>query len=131
MKVDKSFTWHRVDPQALNLKGLKVAIIGGTGGIGRGLDRFMASRGAKVLVVGQTFRDSDISAIEFIKADLSPMREAKLVGELLPAETLDLILFTTGILAAPKRHETPEGIERDMAVSYLSRMVIIREIGRA
>jgi NAD(P)-dependent dehydrogenase (short-subunit alcohol dehydrogenase family) len=97
MKVDKSFTWHRVDPQALNLKGLKVAIIGGTGGIGRGLSRFMASRGAKVLVVGQTFRDSDISAIEFIKADLSLMREAKLVGELLPAETLDLILFTTGI----------------------------------
>ena len=25
MKVDKSFTWHRVDPQALHLKGLKVA----------------------------------------------------------------------------------------------------------
>jgi len=128
MKVDKSFTWHRVDHQALNLKGLKVAIIGGTGGIGRGLSRFMASRGAKVLVVGQTFRDSDISDIEFIKADLSLMREAKHVGELLPAETLDLVIFTTGILAAPKRQETPEGIERDMAVSYLSRMVIIREI---
>jgi len=129
MKVDKSFTWHRVDPQALNLKGLKVAIIGGTGGIGRGLSRFMASRGAKVLVVGQTFRDSDISDIELIKADLSLMREAKHVGELLPAETLDLVIFTTGILAAPKRQETPEGIEQDMAVSYLSRMMIIREIG--
>jgi NAD(P)-dependent dehydrogenase (short-subunit alcohol dehydrogenase family) len=129
MKVDKNFNWHRVDPQALNLKGLKVAIIGGTAGIGRGLSRFMASRGAEVLVVGQTFRDSDISDIEFIKADLSLMREAKHVGELLPAETLDLVIFTTGILAAPKRQETPEGIERDMAVSYLSRMVIIREIG--
>jgi NAD(P)-dependent dehydrogenase (short-subunit alcohol dehydrogenase family) len=129
MKVDKNFTWHRVDPQALNLKGLKVAIIGGTAGIGRGLSRFMASRGAEVLVVGQTFRDSDISDIEFIKADLSLMREAKHVGELLPAEALDLVIFTTGILAAPKRQETPEGIERDMAVSYLSRMVIIREIG--
>ena len=129
MKVDKSFTWHRDDPQALNLNGLQVAIIGGTDGIGRGLSRFMASRGAKVLVVGRTFRDSDISAIEFIKADLSLMREAKRVGERLPAETLELVIFTTGILAAPKRQETPEGIERDMAVSYLSRMVIIREIG--
>src|SRR5260370_14512759 len=129
MKVDKSFTWHRVDPQALNLKGLKVAIIGGTGGIGRGLSRFMASRGAKVCVVGRTFRDSDMSNIEFIKADLSLMREARHVGELLPAETLDLVIFTTGILAAPKRQETPEGIERDTAVSYLSRLVIIREIG--
>jgi NAD(P)-dependent dehydrogenase (short-subunit alcohol dehydrogenase family) len=129
MKADKSFTWHRVDSRALNLSGLNVAIIGGTGGIGRGLSRFMASRGAKVLVVGQRFRDSDISDIEFIKADLSLMREAKHVGELLPAESLDLVIFTTGILAAPKRQETPEGIERDMAVSYLSRLVIIREIG--
>jgi NAD(P)-dependent dehydrogenase (short-subunit alcohol dehydrogenase family) len=129
MKVDKNFTWHRVDPQALNLKGLKIAIIGGTAGIGRGLSRFMTSRGAEVLVVGQTFRDSDISEIEFIKADLSLMREAKHVGELLPAESLDLVIFTTGILAAPKRQETPEGIERDMAVSYLSRLVIVREIG--
>jgi 5,10-methylene-tetrahydrofolate dehydrogenase/methenyl tetrahydrofolate cyclohydrolase len=57
MKVDKSFTWHRVDPQALHLKGLKVAIIGGTDGIGRGSSRFMASRGAKVVVFGRTFRD--------------------------------------------------------------------------
>jgi hypothetical protein len=31
-------------------------------------------------------------------------------------------------LAAPKRQETAEGIERDMAVSYLSRLVILREI---
>jgi NAD(P)-dependent dehydrogenase (short-subunit alcohol dehydrogenase family) len=129
MKADKSFTWHRVDSRALNLSGLNVAIIGGTGGIGRGLSRFMASSGAKVLVAGQRFRDSDISDIEFIKADLSLMREAKHVGELLPAESLDLVIFTTGILAAPKRQETPEGIERDMAVSYLSRLVIIREIG--
>ena len=41
----------------------------------------------------------------------------------LPAETLDLVVFTTGIFAAPKRQETAEGIERDMAISYLSRLV--------
>lgn len=75
-----------------------------------------------------TFRDSDASGIEFIKADLSLMREAQRIAALLPAETLDLVIFTTGILAAPKRLETAEGIERDMAVSYLSRLVIVREI---
>jgi hypothetical protein len=48
---------------------------------------------------------------------------------LLPAEDLDLLVFTTGIMAGPKREETAEGIERDMAVSYLSRLVIVREIG--
>jgi NAD(P)-dependent dehydrogenase (short-subunit alcohol dehydrogenase family) len=129
MKRDKSFTWHRVDPTSLNLTAWKVAIVGGTGGIGRAFSRFMASRGAPSLVVGQTFRDADVSGIEFITADLSLMREAQRVGALLPAETLDLVVFTTGIFAAPKRQETAEGIERDMAVSYLSRLVIVREIG--
>lgn len=129
MKRDKTFTWRRVDPSTLDLTSLKVAIIGGTGGIGRALSRFMASRGASVLVVGQTFRDSDVPGIEFIKADLSLMREAQRVGTSLPAETFDLFIFTTGIFAAPKRQATAEGIERDMAISYLSRLVIVREIG--
>jgi len=88
----------------------------------------MASRGATVTVVGQTFRDADVPGINFIKADLSLMREAKRLGEFLPAETLDMAIFTAGIFAAPKRQETAEGLERDMAVSYLSRLVILREI---
>jgi NAD(P)-dependent dehydrogenase (short-subunit alcohol dehydrogenase family) len=58
VKRDESFAWNRVDASALDLKGINAAIIGGTGGIGRAFSRFMASRGARVLVVGQTFRDS-------------------------------------------------------------------------
>lgn len=106
MKRDKSWTWRRVAPSSLNLNGIKAAIVGGTGGIGRAFSRFMASRGATVVVVGQTFRDSKVPGIEFIKADLSLMREAKRVGEALPAETLDIVIFTTGVFAAPKRQET-------------------------
>ena len=128
MRRDKTFVWRRVDARNLDLKGMKVAILGGTGGIGRALSRFLVSRGAAVLAIGQTFRDSDVEGIEFIKADLSLMREAQRIGSLLPAETLDLVIFTTGIFAAPKRQETAEGIERDMAVSYLSRLVMIRDI---
>jgi len=128
MKRDTSIAWHRVEPSALALEGTQVAIIGGTGGIGRALARFMASHGARVNVVGQTFRDADVPGIEFVKADLSLMHEAQRVGVALPAETLDLVVFTTGIFAAPRRQETAEGIERDMAVSYLSRLVILRAI---
>ncbi len=128
MKKDKNVSWHRVDAASLDLQGWNVAVIGGTGGLGRALSRSLASRGAHVVVVGQTFRDVGVKGLEFIKADLSLMREAKRVGEELPAETLDLVVFTTGIFASPKRQETAEGIERDMAVSYLSRLVILREI---
>jgi predicted amino acid dehydrogenase len=56
MKRDKNFVWRRVDTASLDLKEMKVAIVGGTGGIGRAFSRFMACRGASVVVVGQTFR---------------------------------------------------------------------------
>ncbi|WP_233809620.1 SDR family NAD(P)-dependent oxidoreductase [Paraburkholderia sp. HP33-1] len=128
MQRDRSLTWRRVDATDLDLTGFQVAIVGGTGGIGRALSRFLASRGARVIVVGQTFRDAEIPGIQFIKADLSLMHESQRAADLLRAETLDLVVFTTGIFAAPQRQETSEGIERDMAVSYLNRLVILRRI---
>jgi NAD(P)-dependent dehydrogenase (short-subunit alcohol dehydrogenase family) len=128
MKRNKGIEWRRVDVSSLDLKGWKVAVVGGTGGLGRAISRLLASRRAGVTVVGQIFRDAGVPGIEFIRADLSLMREAERIGKALPAETLDLVIFTTGIFAAPKRQETAEGIERDMAVSYLSRLVILRAI---
>lgn len=128
MKQDKSWNWRRTDAANFDFNGLKVAVVGGTGGIGRALSRYLASRGASVMVVGQTFRDAGVVGIEFVQADLSLMREAQRVATLLPAETLDMVIFTTGIFAAPERQETAEGIERDMAVSYLNRLVILRAI---
>jgi NAD(P)-dependent dehydrogenase (short-subunit alcohol dehydrogenase family) len=113
---------------SLSLRGKKVAIVGGTGGIGRAIARFFASRGADVTVVGRTFRDDGIGGITFLSADLSLLSEARRVARELPAEVLDLLVLTTGIMAARKRQETSEGIERDMAVSYLSRLVIVREV---
>src|SRR5574341_2506569 len=91
MKRDKSIAWRRVDPSSLDLRGTKVAVVGGTGGLGRAISRRLASRGASVTVVGQTFRDSGVPGIEFVKADLSLMREAERVAKTLPAEKLDLV----------------------------------------
>jgi NAD(P)-dependent dehydrogenase (short-subunit alcohol dehydrogenase family) len=126
MKRNEGLTWRRVDPGTLDLSGKSVAVVGGTGGIGRALGHFLAARGASVVVVGQRFRDEGVAGIRFIKADLSLMREAGRVGEELPAESLDLVILTTGIMAGRTRLETPEGLERDMAVSYLSRLVLVR-----
>ena len=122
---------RKINPLSLDLNGLNVAIVGGTGGLGQAISKFMASRGANIWVVGQTFRDQGIPRINFIKADLSLMSEAKRVTEALPVTDIDMCIFTTGIFAAPKREVTEEDIERDMAVSYLSRFVISREIGNA
>src|SRR5690606_9934407 len=77
---------------------------------------------------GQTFRDKGMAGISFVKADLSRMTEAQRLAETLPAETTDILVFTAGIFASPKRQVTVEGIERDMAVSYLNRLVMLREM---
>lgn len=129
MKRDRALALSRRPITDIDVQGWRVAVVGGTGGIGRALARLLASRGARVIVVGQTFRDVDVPGIEFVKADLSLMHEAHRVSALLPAETLDLLVFTTGIFAAPQRQETAEGIERDLAVSYLNRLVMLRELG--
>ncbi len=113
---------------ALQLSDRRVAVIGGTNGIGRAIARAMAERGASVTVVGQTFRDAGGERLGFIKADLSLMAEARRIGQTLPAGELDLVLFTTGIMAAPERQLSAEGLERDMAVSYLSRLQTVREL---
>jgi hypothetical protein len=112
----------------LDLTSKTMAVIGGTNGIGRALAQQALARGAEVTVVGRTLRDSTSPRLTFVQADLSSMREAARVGAQLPAEDYDVVVFTTGIIAAKKREETHEGIERDLAVSYLNRLAILQQI---
>ncbi|MBS1097688.1 SDR family NAD(P)-dependent oxidoreductase [Gluconobacter sphaericus] len=126
MKRDLSLKWHNVDPGFL--RGRRAIVVGGTGGVGRAVSQALAARGAQVTIVGQTFRDADIANISFVQADLSLLNDAERVARELPAEQADLLVFTTGIFAAPKRQVTAEGIERDMAVSYLNRLVMLRNL---
>lgn len=126
--VRKDLKWA---PRPLGQDGLigeKVAVIGGTNGIGRALAHALAGKGAEVLVVGRTFRDQGLARLRFLQADLSVMREARKIAQELPAETIDLLIMTQGIFAGRQRSASPEGIELDMAVSHLSRFVLIRDL---
>ncbi|SCU79267.1 LAME_0A07998g1_1 [Lachancea meyersii CBS 8951] len=127
-KLNPHLRWKHVAPEHLQLESLRVAVIGGTGGIGQALSRFLNSKGADVTVVGQTYREDSGSAIKFIKANLELMSEAKRVARELLSQPYDLYIFSAGIVAATEREETLEGFERDLAVSYLNRMVILRTI---
>ena len=46
----------------------------------------------------------------------------------MPAESINMIIFTQGIFTGRKRLVSQENIELDVAVSYLSRFVIARDI---
>lgn len=127
MKKDHNFPELTLTPNQ-DLTNKSIVVIGGTGGLGQALSRKMASLGANVLVVGQTFRDQQTRGIQFLQADLSLMSEAKRIADEIPAESIDMLIFTTGIFAAPEREETSEGIERDLAVSYLNRFVILNHL---
>jgi NAD(P)-dependent dehydrogenase (short-subunit alcohol dehydrogenase family) len=126
---DRRLTWTRVPPASLDLSSCSAAVVGGTGGIGRALARLLADHGAQVIVVGRTFRDQGWPGVSFVRADLSLMSEARRVAAELFAETLDLLVLTAGVMAGPRREVTAEGLERDMAVSYLSRLALLRELG--
>jgi NAD(P)-dependent dehydrogenase (short-subunit alcohol dehydrogenase family) len=123
---DRSVVLNPVPFERLDLSDKRLAVIGGTGGLGRAIAEHALERGAEVTVVGRTFRGAPSSQLTFVKADLSSMREAVRLGRELPAESLDVAIFTAGIMAAKSREETSEGVERDMAVSYLNRYAILQ-----
>jgi NAD(P)-dependent dehydrogenase (short-subunit alcohol dehydrogenase family) len=123
---DPSLTIRPIPIERLDLSSKKLAVVGGTNGLGRAIAQQALACGAEVTVVGRTFRDDPATRLTFVAADLSSMREAISVGNELPAESFDLVLFTTGIIAAKTREETPEHIERDVAISYLSRLAILQ-----
>lgn len=105
--------------------GKTILVIGGTAGLGQAIAREASKNGcAKVTVVGRTLKDGeDAAKIQFVKADLSLMKEAKKIGETI--EPADVVVLTTGILASSERQVSEEGIEMDMAVSYLSRLTLL------
>ncbi len=120
--------WTRLNLNENSLKDKKIAIVGGTGGLGRAIALEFISKGAEVIVVGRTFRDQDVPRLNFIKADLSEMKKVRSLAKELPAENLDILIMTQGIFAGKQRKINSTGIELDMATSFLSRFVLLREI---
>lgn len=110
----------------LDLTGKRLVVVGGTNGLGRAIASLALQRGAEVEVAGRTLRDGPHERLRFTPVDLSSLRAATDVGRRLHVEPVDVVLFTNGIFAARGREETAEGVERDMAVSYLSRMAMLR-----
>src|SRR3984893_17411528 len=112
----------------LDLSSKRLLVIGGTNGLGRAIAGLAMASGADVTVVGRTLREFPQGQPKFVRADLSLMADALRLGEDLAVEDVDVALFTTGIIAAPTREQTAEGIERDMAVSFLNRVAILKGI---
>jgi hypothetical protein len=109
-------------PVADSVRGKRVLVVGGTKGLGLALATKLAKEGADVTVAGRTRPAGDL---KFLPADLQKVKDQKKFAESIDAKSLDLLVFTQGILAPPTRQDNGEGIELDLAVSYISRKVIL------
>lgn len=99
-----------------------ILIVGGTAGIGKALAISCIKRNANVTIVGRREPDATLSKATFIKKDLSLMKNSYSLGDDIDLKRIDIVVFSNGIIAAPKRQETEEKLELDLAVSYLSRL---------
>lgn len=118
-----------LDDSKREMKSKPVLIVGGTKGIGRALADELAQLGAKVTVSGRSIEDNKDQHLEFVKSDVSTVKGAhRLVTEQLKGSTFDTVVFTVGILTYPTLKRNEEGVEVDLATSYLSRFVITNDL---
>lgn len=113
----------------------RVAVVtGGTDGIGAATARVLRSRGADVVVLGRSRDKADRLrpvGIRPVVADLSLMTEVVAAVDQVQAlaPRVDLLVHAVGVLLTRAEH-TAEGLEKDFAVSYLSRYLFLEEAAR-
>jgi len=111
-------------------------VTGGTDGIGKEIARGLAERATRVIIVG---RDADKGArvereirassgnsdVDFLRADLSLVREARWLGEEVARRwtSIQYLVLSAGIIRG-RRLVTSEGIESNFATNYLSRFAL-------
>ncbi|HYE71970.1 MAG TPA: SDR family NAD(P)-dependent oxidoreductase, partial [Blastocatellia bacterium] len=105
-------------------------IVGGTKGIGAGLARALVVNGAKVVVAGRSKNEETPENAEFIQYDASSLKNGIEFANSLKGRKFDTVVFAVGIITRSTLTRTAEGIEEDLAVSYLSRFVIANELIR-
>lgn len=119
-----------------------VVVTGGTNGIGAATALTLRRQGARVIIVGrsQTKADELVArsaqmrepgSLEAIVADFANMTTVESVVAQIAERTptIDVLMHAVGIFLTTADHTT-EGIEKDFAVSYLSRFVFLEEASR-
>jgi len=112
------------------LANRRFLIVGGTKGLGAGLAQGLAEQGAEVVVAGRSTPEELLKTpgISYIKADLSTVKGSLQLANDLANRKFDTVVFSVGIISRKALTRTPEGIEEDLAISYLSRFVLSKKL---
>ncbi len=116
--------------------GSTAVVTGGTDGIGSAIAGRLAGRGARVIIIGRNAEkgvraetgiraSTGNSSVEFMRADLSLMRETDRLAEIINARfpVLNRLVLCAGVVRG-RRVETVEGIESNFAINYLTRFAL-------
>lgn len=112
----------------------RALVVGGTGGIGYAMAcRIAAESPSSSVIISGRNKPAEIphANIEFRPLDASSMHSIKQYTDKYksaPGQHLDLLVLTQGILTMAGRTETPEGIDRKMALHYYGRQLLVREL---
>lgn len=122
--------------------GRLAVVTGGTGGIGAASALALREAGADVVAIGRSAAKADAllaraegstgpGSLRVLVRDLAEMATVTATVADLAGSTgrIDLLLHAVGVLLTRRAH-TAEGIELDLAVSYLSRFVFLEEAAR-
>ncbi|KAM0418907.1 hypothetical protein ACHAPT_012172 [Fusarium lateritium] len=111
----------------------RALVVGGTSGIGYGMAcRVAVAAGNSVVTISGRTKPQDIphTNINFRPLEATSMRQIKQYTDDFKAQghRLDLLIMTQGIMTTAGRTETPEGIDRKMALHYYGKQLLIREL---
>ncbi|KAM7191237.1 putative oxidoreductase YkvO [Naviculisporaceae sp. PSN 640] len=114
---------------------IRTIVVGGTSGIGYAIAcRIAASNPAHTVLISGRTKPANIPHpnIEFRAIDATSMREIRSYSAALktsePQPVLDYLVMSQGIMSTAPRTETPEGIDKKMALHYYGKQLLIREL---
>src|SRR5262245_41460142 len=123
-----------------DLTGRCALVTGGTDGIGKEIARGLTARGARVLIVGsdpqkgkrvqnELREETGHDDVDFLRADLSLVTEVDRLAEEIATRftSLHYLVLCAGIVRG-RFTLTPEGIETNFAIGYLSRFVLVERL---
>jgi len=114
--------------------GVRALVVGGTNGTGYAMAcRIAAEANTSTVTISGRTKPKNIphANMEFRPLDATSMRQIKQYTDTFKSvqeQKLDLLIMTQGIMTIAGRTETPEGIDRKMALHYYGKQLLIREL---